>query len=300
MADDNAWRQKLAEERFGAELTPGFARGTPKLKSDNGTASSVPKLPLFAMPADLPLPQSAAKLPLPVAASSSQQTLKAAPAAGRSGVPLRVLSGAVVVAAAVAVGWLARGPRHQMITFVPVRVTAARPATLLPPVSAAVPFSTPPAPERSVAVAPQAEVPRASQRKVVDRRSDDSQVSSPDGNHHRTKRSLTVRSTKRRDAAASAATSELTALRTAGPSFECRRPVSEVTRTICGDRQLAALDRRLAARFSLLDRSVDPATIQALHHGETAFLNARQSCADKACLADNYRQRLRELDSIEP
>ncbi len=80
------------------------------------------------------------------------------------------------------------------------------------------------------------------------------------------------------------------------PAFNCRRARSEVTQAICSDAGLAALDRQLSSRFATLDRSADPATVQRIHQGETAFLNARQTCSDRECIAEAYRLRLRELD----
>ena len=137
-------------------------------------------------------------------------------------------------------------------------------------------------------------------RRSIESRTHKNQLTSSDSNDQMQANFIAARSNRRRYAVPSTATAEPVVRPATGPSFECHRPISEVTRTICSDRQLAALDRRLSVRFSLLDRSVDLTTIQALHHGETTFLNARLSCADKACLLDIYRQRLRELDNIEP
>jgi hypothetical protein len=85
-----------------------------------------------------------------------------------------------------------------------------------------------------------------------------------------------------------------TAARASG--LNCRRARNDVTAAICSDASLAALDRQLTSRFATLDRGADPATVQRIHHGETTFLNARQSCRDRECIAESYRQRLRELD----
>ncbi|QYE34687.1 hypothetical protein KZX46_18320 [Polymorphobacter sp. PAMC 29334] len=82
------------------------------------------------------------------------------------------------------------------------------------------------------------------------------------------------------------------------PGFNCRRARNDITAAICSDAGLAALDRQLTSRFAALDRSADPATVQRIHHGETTFLNARQTCPDRDCIADAYRLRLRELDEV--
>ncbi|QYE33052.1 hypothetical protein KZX46_02685 (plasmid) [Polymorphobacter sp. PAMC 29334] len=84
------------------------------------------------------------------------------------------------------------------------------------------------------------------------------------------------------------------------PSFQCRSGQGETTSSICSDESLAALDRKLAARFATLDNSVDPATIEALHYGETTFLNERQMCSEKACLAKAYRDRPDDLEEVKP
>lgn len=83
------------------------------------------------------------------------------------------------------------------------------------------------------------------------------------------------------------------------PSFDCRRSSSAITHAICGDPELAALDRQLASRFIALDSNADRGTVEAVHGGQTTFLNDRQSCTDRDCLVEVYRNRLRQLDEIE-
>lgn len=82
------------------------------------------------------------------------------------------------------------------------------------------------------------------------------------------------------------------------PSFSCRQTGGSTLAAICGDRRLAALDRLVASRFAFLDRTVNAKTVQVIHHGQTAFLNKRQGCPDRACLVAAYRKRLRELNEI--
>lgn len=301
MADENAWRQQLAEKLFGEELTPGFARGTLKRRPDASTDSGVAELPPVVAAPDLPPPlprvMDAPRLP---SADFARAPTPTAPLVSRRTGPLRFLTGIGAIAAALAAGWLARGTGNHTVVYVPVRMAAARPVNALPPVSVPVARSTSVAPQRSTKIAQTASLRTEPKRQGIDLRPRENQAGGSESSRDTGTNSSAARSRRLHHAAGAVANAAPAAHSAIEPSFECRRPVSEVTRAICGDRQLAALDRRLAARFSLLDRSVDPATIQALHHGETAFLNARQSCADKACLADSYRQRLRDLDSIEP
>jgi len=86
--------------------------------------------------------------------------------------------------------------------------------------------------------------------------------------------------------------------RASGPSYDCRRDRGAITRAICGDPGLAALDRRMSARFAALDASRDAATVQRIHHGQTAFLNARQRCDGRACLVRAYTRRLHQLQGM--
>lgn len=82
------------------------------------------------------------------------------------------------------------------------------------------------------------------------------------------------------------------------PSFNCRRSRGDVARAICRDDELAGLDRAVAGRFAALAAGIDSGVVQAIHHGQTAFLNDRQNCTDRDCLVEVYRNRLRELDEL--
>ncbi len=298
MVENDTWRRQLAEERLGNALTPGFARQADAGRADVVTDDVRPMQP----------PQTVAA---PIAPPSVRPHRTSPLDVSRS-VPTRWIAGGIVAALlAAGAGWMAHGSGPSATIYVPVR-GASRIVPAMPAAATAGPQADPP---RAVSVAPRAADPttipsplavpsptptptagitrHAAQRAHEgapsrDRRAETAAeaITSSSRLHHHD---------RMQQPEAFAATGTV-----ARPSFECRRPVSDVTRAICGDRHLAALDRQLAARFSLLDRSVDPATIQALHHGETSFLNARQSCADKACLTDAYRQRLHELNDIEP
>lgn len=82
------------------------------------------------------------------------------------------------------------------------------------------------------------------------------------------------------------------------PSFDCRRATASVNQTICGDRELSALDVEMVQSYRRAVRDTDfEAQIDA---DQAAFLNARTRCRSEACIADIYRQRIDELDSLQP
>ncbi len=77
-------------------------------------------------------------------------------------------------------------------------------------------------------------------------------------------------------------------------SFNCRRAHAVVTRLICGDPELAALDRELSRRYARVV-AAQPRSLRELQDGEVDFLNRRGRCTTGACVADVYQQRLEEL-----
>ncbi|MBV8970930.1 MAG: hypothetical protein JO290_01425 [Sphingomonadaceae bacterium] len=62
---------------------------------------------------------------------------------------------------------------------------------------------------------------------------------------------------------------------------------------ICSDPRLAALDRDLAARYAAVAARSPYA--RELRDGEVEFLNRRGRCTSPACIAEVYRDRIREL-----
>lgn len=72
----------------------------------------------------------------------------------------------------------------------------------------------------------------------------------------------------------------------ANPSFDCARARRNVERMICGDGDLAAADRRLAAAVA---RAEGFAILRPdLRSGGRAFLARRDACPDKDCVLDQY------------
>jgi uncharacterized protein len=88
-----------------------------------------------------------------------------------------------------------------------------------------------------------------------------------------------------------------------GPSFDCTRADSGAEEMVCGDAQLAALDRQLAGEYqaALARGSADIATLQALQNG---WLSGRDDCwkADdvRRCVLESYQIRIVELKSADP
>lgn len=92
---------------------------------------------------------------------------------------------------------------------------------------------------------------------------------------------------------------------TAGPSFDCTRASTVVERTICADPGLGRLDRRMATRFAVLRRELDPATRAALLEDQRGYLWARDEMFDAmpAVERSNYlrmdmRARANFLDAV--
>lgn len=77
----------------------------------------------------------------------------------------------------------------------------------------------------------------------------------------------------------------------APPSFDCAKASSEAEKLVCGDAELAALDRQLAQRYAQAEKK-DPAV-------ERGWAKGRDDCwkeeDPRLCVFDAYRTRLVEL-----
>ncbi len=77
-------------------------------------------------------------------------------------------------------------------------------------------------------------------------------------------------------------------------SFKCPHNASASERLICGDPQLSALDDKLAVVYRLAkDAAPVPDAIEADRVAQWQW--RQHNCADKACVADWYERRIREL-----
>lgn len=81
------------------------------------------------------------------------------------------------------------------------------------------------------------------------------------------------------------------ALAVSAPSFDCAKATTDVEKMICGDEELAAIDRaasRLYAGLSPNDR-------KQLFTGQPEWLQERNRCHDRECLAASYDERFFDL-----
>ena len=80
----------------------------------------------------------------------------------------------------------------------------------------------------------------------------------------------------------------------AGPSFPCRYARSTAEKLVCGDPDLAALDRQLANTYSnMAGQPIDQARLKA-DQGHW-MRQVRDACTDAACVRRAYRSRNAEL-----
>jgi hypothetical protein len=84
----------------------------------------------------------------------------------------------------------------------------------------------------------------------------------------------------------------------ARPSFDCRRARARSEIAVCGDAGLASLDRRMSAQFFAALRSARPGQRALLQRSRSRFLAYRNRCGSSACIAEAYRARIREIDTI--
>ena len=84
----------------------------------------------------------------------------------------------------------------------------------------------------------------------------------------------------------------------ARPSFNCRMARTRGEVAVCGDPELAALDRQMAAQYEQAVAAADPQRRQWLRTTRNAFLRYRDGCGSTACIAESYRGRMREIDDI--
>jgi uncharacterized protein YecT (DUF1311 family) len=82
------------------------------------------------------------------------------------------------------------------------------------------------------------------------------------------------------------------------PSFNCRYARTRGEIAVCGDSGLAALDRQMAAQFYRALSTADARQRQLLTRTRDAFLRYRDQCPSKQCIAQTYRERMREISDI--
>lgn len=87
--------------------------------------------------------------------------------------------------------------------------------------------------------------------------------------------------------------------------IDCGKARTPVEKTICGDADLRALDKRVATAYDRLLKDLDSDSAKALRSDQRWFVSARDSSAkatkgvvDKADLADSLQFRAKFLESI--
>ena len=87
-----------------------------------------------------------------------------------------------------------------------------------------------------------------------------------------------------------------------GPSFDCGRARTDIERTICASRELAALDREEARLYRIVLAGPPPQRREAVAR-QRQFLRDRDECPESAapldeCLRDTYQGDIGELRRV--
>jgi uncharacterized protein len=92
-----------------------------------------------------------------------------------------------------------------------------------------------------------------------------------------------------------------TDLLTEGPAFDCEKAEGEVEELICGDGDLAALDRGLDEVFKAAMAAVDADRQKLLRAEQRGWIKGRNDCwkegSVRGCVEANYRFRISELQA---
>jgi uncharacterized protein len=85
----------------------------------------------------------------------------------------------------------------------------------------------------------------------------------------------------------------------ANPSFNCAKASSEVEKMVCGDAELADLDRSLASLYGTLLKNTPAGEQKRLKAEQRGWIKGRDDCwksdDERACVANEYRARINEL-----
>ena len=84
----------------------------------------------------------------------------------------------------------------------------------------------------------------------------------------------------------------------ARPSFNCRAGRSRSEQMVCSSNRLAAKDRAMSSTFYSALADADPRTKRELRRSRDRFLAYRERCADEACVAQAYDDRVAEIRDI--
>ncbi|HRZ07775.1 MAG TPA: caspase family protein [Candidatus Contendobacter sp.] len=83
-----------------------------------------------------------------------------------------------------------------------------------------------------------------------------------------------------------------------GPSFDCRKAQYESERMVCASAELSRLDRQMAETYRATASGLAAESRAALRKAQDYWLRQiRDRCQSEACLASEYRNRIRELEA---
>ena len=85
---------------------------------------------------------------------------------------------------------------------------------------------------------------------------------------------------------------------TARPSYNCRYARTRSEIAVCGDAELASLDRQMASQFNTALRQATVAQREVLERSRLRFLYRRERCRTTACIAAAYQARMSEINDI--
>lgn len=84
------------------------------------------------------------------------------------------------------------------------------------------------------------------------------------------------------------------------PSFDCANVTSQTLQTVCNDRNLSRLDRRLDGLYRRRVAQADPDERPELVADERAWIAERQRCdGDPDCIEQSYRDRIGALSDVD-
>jgi hypothetical protein len=84
----------------------------------------------------------------------------------------------------------------------------------------------------------------------------------------------------------------------AKPSFDCARAGTQGEAMVCSDPRLARLDAAMAMQYRRAMAVASPEQTQLLQTSRSRFLAYRDHCPDRACVANAYVGRMREIGDI--
>jgi uncharacterized protein len=92
-----------------------------------------------------------------------------------------------------------------------------------------------------------------------------------------------------------------TGIGAATPAFDCKKASGNVERLVCGDDELAALDRKMAEVFAAAAKKAANELPPILKAEQRGWIKGRNDCSKssdvRACVSDEYKRRIAELQA---